>query len=129
MLDTSRAIRRNLLAALLLIAAIGAASLSSALIRRSMGRWLPPASSWSRAMSKKIQHPTGGVVAEIAVAEGARVSAGDLLMRLDETVTRANLDIVRNNLTTERARLVRLQALRDGVKDPAFPPDLAGTPA
>jgi HlyD family secretion protein len=125
MLDTSRAIRRNLLAALLLIAVIGAAAGLSATTPLD-GAVVAPGIIIVEGNVKKIQHPTGGVVAEIAVAEGARVAAGDLLIRLDETVTRANLDIVRNNLTTERARRVRLQALRDGVKEPAFPPDLAG---
>ena len=124
MQDTSRAIRRNLLAALLLIGAIGAAAGLSAHMPLD-GAVVAPGTIVVEGNVKKIQHPTGGVVAEIAVAEGAQVAAGDLLMRLDDTVTRANLDIVRNNLTTERARLARLQALRDGVKVPVFPPDLA----
>src|SRR5437773_2017653 len=37
---------------------------------------------------KKIQHPSGGVVGEIHVKDGQKVIAGDLLIRLDETVTR-----------------------------------------
>jgi HlyD family secretion protein len=32
---------------------------------------------------KKVQHPTGGVVAELRVREGDRVQEGDLLVRLD----------------------------------------------
>jgi HlyD family secretion protein len=124
MLETSRAIKRNLLAALLLVAVIGVAAAFSAYAPLD-GAVVTPGTIVVEGNVKKIQHPSGGVVAEIAVAEGASVSAGDLLMRLDETVTRANLDIIRNSLTTERARLARLQALRDGVKDPAFPADLA----
>ena len=38
-----------------------------------------------------MQHPTGGVVGELRVREGAKVKAGDVVVRLDETVTRANL--------------------------------------
>jgi HlyD family secretion protein len=125
MLDTSRAIRRNLLAALLLTAAIGAAASLSAHTPLD-GAVVAYGTIMVEGNVKKIQHPTGGVVAEITVAEGAKVAAGDLLMRLDETAMRANFDIVQNNLTTERARLARLQALRDGVKEPAFPSDLAG---
>jgi HlyD family secretion protein len=34
---------------------------------------------------KTIQHPTGGVVAEIKVKNGDRINAGDLLVRLDAT--------------------------------------------
>ena len=43
---------------------------------------------------KKVQHPTGGVVGELRVRDGDRVQAGDIVVRLDETVTRANLAIV-----------------------------------
>src|SRR5919112_4191549 len=47
---------------------------------------------------KKVQHPTGGIVGELRVREGDLVKAGDLLIRLDETVTRANLQIVAKQL-------------------------------
>jgi HlyD family secretion protein len=77
---------------------------------------------------KKIQHASGGVVAEIGVREGQRVAAGDLLIRLHETAVRANLEIVLNGLRTARARLSRLEALRDGRKDLAFPAQLTQDP-
>jgi HlyD family secretion protein len=63
---------------------------------------------------KKVQHPTGGVVGEIRVREGDRVKAGDILVRLDETTTRANLAIVSKGLDEFYARLARLEAERDG---------------
>ena len=47
---------------------------------------------------KTIQHPTGGVVAEIKVANGARVAAGDLLLRLDATQAQATLQTVSKQL-------------------------------
>src|ERR1700693_3291186 len=47
---------------------------------------------------KKVQHPTGGVVGAVLVHDGDRVKAGDILIRLDETVTRANLAIVTKGL-------------------------------
>src|SRR6266403_2264609 len=43
---------------------------------------------------KKVQHPTGGVVGEVRVRDGDHVKAGDIVVRLDETQTRANLAIV-----------------------------------
>ena len=43
---------------------------------------------------KKVQHPTGGVVAELRVRDGDIVKAGDIVIRLDDTQTRANLAIV-----------------------------------
>src|SRR5712692_11651943 len=47
---------------------------------------------------KKVQHLTGGIVGELRVHDGDRVSAGDVVMRLDDTVTRANLAIVKKGL-------------------------------
>jgi HlyD family secretion protein len=73
---------------------------------------------------KKVQHPTGGVVGEITVQDGMRVKAGDVVMRLDETVTAANLGIVTNGLDELAARQARLQAERDGALTPAFPAEL-----
>lgn len=70
---------------------------------------------------KTIQHPTGGVVAEIKVANGARVAAGDLLLRLDATQARASLQTVSKQLDKSRARIARLTAERDGLSQPEFP--------
>ena len=74
---------------------------------------------------KKVQHPTGGVVGEVRVHDGDRVKAGDILIRLDETVTRANLAIVTKGLTELYARKARLAAERDGADTIAVPPELA----
>ena len=73
---------------------------------------------------KKVQHPTGGVVGEVRVRDGDRVKAGDVLLRLDETVTRANLSIVTKNLDELAARQARDEAERDGEASVSFPPDL-----
>lgn len=74
--------------------------------------------------SKKLQHAEGGVVAEIHARDGMRVQAGDLLVRLDDTVTRANLMLVENELVATIARRARLEAERDGLAKIAFPPAL-----
>ena len=70
---------------------------------------------------KKVQHPTGGVVGEILVREGQEVSAGDVVMRLDATQTRAGLAIVTKRLDELAARLARLEAERDDLAAIAFP--------
>src|ERR1700754_4300026 len=75
--------------------------------------------------AKKVQHPTGGVVGQIAVANGKFVNAGDLLVRLDETVTRANLQIVSKSLDEMTARRARLRAERDGAREITWPSDFA----
>jgi HlyD family secretion protein len=74
---------------------------------------------------KKVQHPTGGVVGEVRVRDGDKVKAGDILIRLDETVTRANLAIVTKGLTELYARKARLAAERDGADSLAMPKELA----
>jgi HlyD family secretion protein len=74
---------------------------------------------------KKVQHPTGGVVGEVRVHDGDRVKAGDILIRLDETVTRANLSIVTKGLNELYARKARLGAERDGADTMAVPRELA----
>ena len=75
---------------------------------------------------KKVQHPTGGVVGEVRVHDGDRVKAGDILIRLDETVTRANLSIVTKGLAGLYARKARLAAERDGAGAVAVPKEFAG---
>ncbi len=74
---------------------------------------------------KKVQHPTGGVVGIIRVRNGDVVNAGDVLVRLDDTQTRANLDIVLTQLTEYTGRKARLAAERDGASEIAFPPGFA----
>jgi HlyD family secretion protein len=73
---------------------------------------------------KKVQHPTGGVVGQLLVQDGAHVKAGDLLVRLDDTITRANLAIVTKTLTELTARKARLEAERDGSPAIKFPDEL-----
>ena len=74
---------------------------------------------------KKVQHPTGGVVGELrGSSDGDRVKAGDLLVRLDDTVTKANLAIVTKTLTELIARKARLSAERDGSEHIKFPEEL-----
>jgi HlyD family secretion protein len=74
--------------------------------------------------TKKVQHPTGGVVGELNVREGAKVKAGDVVVRLDETVTRANLLIVVKSLDESAARRARLEAERDDQDRLDFPAEL-----
>jgi HlyD family secretion protein len=74
---------------------------------------------------KAIQHPTGGVVAEIPVRNGKRVNAGDLLLRLDATQAQASLQVISKQLDEFRARGARLVAERDGLARPDLPDELA----
>ena len=73
---------------------------------------------------KKVQHPTGGVVGEVRARDGDRVKAGDIVVRLDDTVTKANLAIVTKNLDAALARAARLEAEQRGFDKIKFPPQL-----
>jgi len=65
---------------------------------------------------KTIQHLEGGVIRKIHVREGQEVKAGELLIDLDDTVTRANVDMLTAQLAEGIARLARLLAERDGLE-------------
>ncbi len=73
---------------------------------------------------RRVQHPSGGVVGQILVTEGQTVASGDVLLRLDDTLTRANLGIVRSQIDELAAREARLLAERDGQAAITFPADL-----
>lgn len=62
---------------------------------------------------KKVQHQTGGRVGEIRVRDGDAVKEGDVVLRLDDTLTRANLQIVVKQLNELWIRMARLKAERD----------------
>jgi HlyD family secretion protein len=73
---------------------------------------------------KKVQHPTGGVVGEVRVRDGDLVKAGDVVVRLDDTVTKASLAIVVKTLNGLYARAARLEAEQRGDSKLTFPPQL-----
>jgi HlyD family secretion protein len=74
---------------------------------------------------KKIQHPSGGVVGQIFVTNGDRVKAGDVLVRLDETITRASLQLITKQADELQGRRARLMAERDDMEAITFPKDLS----
>jgi HlyD family secretion protein len=80
---------------------------------------------------KKVQHPTGGVVGELRARDGDVVKTGDVLVRLDDTVTKAGLAIVSKSLNGLLARAARLEAEQRGAESVVFPEALleqAGDP-
>lgn len=126
--DTLRSLRRHMIAVGALVAFTGVAGVLAADARLA-GAIVASGSLVVESNVKKVQHPTGGVVAAILVQEGARVAAGDLLVRLDATVAQANLSAVTKSLWELTARRARLEAERDDDATPAFPDDLAAAAA
>jgi HlyD family secretion protein len=78
-----------------------------------------------QSSTKKVQHPSGGIVAQIPVHDGMHVNAGDLVLRLDETQARASLQVITSQLDEIMVRIARLEAERDGLDEPRLPPALA----
>ncbi len=71
-----------------------------------------------------VQHPEGGVVGQILVEEGAKVEAGDTLLRLDGRMLRSELAIIESQLFEIMARRARLEAERDGAEVLRFDQEL-----
>lgn len=75
---------------------------------------------------KKVQHPAGGIVDELRVRNGDRVKAGDILLRLDETQTKAAASIITKSVDELQARQARLESERDNASEIVFPDSLLG---
>jgi len=121
MSDTKAAIKRHLWAGLALLCVLCGGVGGWAASTEISGAVIAPGVLVVDSNVKKVQHPTGGVVGEIRAHDGDRVVIGDIVVRLDETVTRANLAIVLRGLDELVARKARLEAERDGLEGIAFP--------
>ncbi len=73
---------------------------------------------------KSVQHPSGGVVSELNISEGAQVKEGDVVVRLDRTVVQAGQQAVSKKLDELYARAARLDAERLDFKPLSFPASL-----
>ena len=76
-----------------------------------------------------VQHPDGGVVAEILVDEGDTVNNGDVLLRLDPRAEKSELSIIQGQLFKLMARRGRLIAERDNLDRVTFDPKLISAAA
>ena len=122
---TDRSIRNHIVLGLVVVfGLLGGLGSWSALAEIS-GAVIAPGRIAVETNAKKVQHPEGGVVAELNVHEGDRVKAGELLLRLDDTVLRANLAIETKAFDELTALEARLIAERDGASDVRFPESLA----
>lgn len=117
-------IRRHLIVGLMIVLLLGGGVGGWAATVKLSGALIAQGSVVVDQNVQKVQHPTGGIVGELRVRDGDHVKAGDVLVRLDETVMRANLAIVAKGLDQQLARKARLEAERDGADKIAFPADL-----
>lgn len=73
---------------------------------------------------KVIQHATGGIIKEVLVREGQLVQTGQVVMRLDAAVAKANFEQVRQRYLGFRAMEGRLRAEQAGLDRIAFHADV-----
>ncbi|QUS42154.1 HlyD family type I secretion periplasmic adaptor subunit [Tardiphaga alba] len=117
-------IRIHLIIGLAVVLVLGGGLGGWAATAQLAGALIAPGSVVVDSNVKKVQHPTGGVVGEVRARDGDVVKAGDVVIRLDDTVTKAGLAIVTKNLNGLRARAARLEAEQRGTDRITFPPQL-----
>jgi len=124
-------IRRHLIVGLVVVVLLAGGLGGWASTAQISGALIAPGSVVVESSVKKVQHPTGGVVGELRAKDGDVVKAGDVVVRLDDTVTKASLAIVTKNLDGLLARAARLEAEQRGLDKITFPKSLterAGDP-
>ena len=126
-----RSIRLHLIIGLAIVVVLAGGLGGWASTAEISGALIAPGSIVVESNVKKVQHPTGGVVGEVLARDGDLVKAGDVVVRLDDTVTKASLAIVVKTLDGLMARGARLQAEQQGLDKIIFPQELlarAGDP-
>ncbi|MGQ3355462.1 MAG: HlyD family type I secretion periplasmic adaptor subunit [Phreatobacter sp.] len=84
------------------------------------GAAIAPGTLQVEGRRQTVQHPYGGVITNLAVADGDVVAKGQVLITLSDAEPRARLDVLlaeRDSLMAQESRLV---AERDGAETPAF---------
>lgn len=74
-----------------------------------------------KSHKKTVQHLDGGLVSQLFVKDGDIVKEGDLLLSLDGTENKAQLEIARGQFITLTAQVARLEAERDGKPAVVYP--------
>lgn len=86
-----------------------------------------PGSVSVESFTKTVQHLEGGIVERILVEDGDHVEAGDVLMVLDDTQARSQLQVTRSNYLISRATEVRLLAELSDTESLNFPEELTNS--
>jgi HlyD family secretion protein len=112
--QVTRSLRRHVMAGVATVVFLSVGVAGWASTQSISGAVVTPGQLIVETSVKKVQHPTGGVVGELLVQEGSRVKAGDVVVRLDETQTRADLEVILNGLDENMARRARMDAELSG---------------
>lgn len=128
-MPTALDLARSSMRRYLLVGAAGAAFLvlgvgGWAATTELAGAVIAPGQLVAESEVKLVQHPQGGVVVALEVAEGDLVEAGQILARLDNTSINASLEIVLHSLRQLEAREARLKAELEGKSAVVYPESL-----
>jgi epimerase transport system membrane fusion protein len=85
---------------------------------------LAPGSIAVESYRKSVQHLEGGIIASISVRDGDKVSKGQVLVELDDTQSRAQLEVLRGQYFIDVARESRLIAQEKLAAKIDYPADL-----
>ncbi len=77
-----------------------------------------------KSHSKTVQHLDGGIVKELIAKDGDIVSEGDILLTLDGSEIKAQLEILRGQQITFAAQVARLTAERDRLGQVIYPKEV-----
>jgi HlyD family secretion protein len=117
-----RSMTTGLVAAVLLVGGVGGWAATAHLA----GAVLAQGSVVVDSSVKKVQHASGGTIGEIRVKDGDRVEQSVILIKLDETLVRANLQIITKQLDELAIRHARLAAERDSATQISTPSTFGG---
>jgi HlyD family secretion protein len=113
MADTERSLANVKKFGFRLVALLGLAVFGWGAQARISGAIIAAGNVAVRSDTKSVQHLEGGIVAELFVRDGVRVAVGDELIRLDDTQTRASLEITTSKLNKLLFEQARLEAERE----------------
>ena len=121
---TDTSLRRFQLVGYLSVAVALGAFGSWAILTKLNGAVIAPGVVVAESNTKRVQHKDGGIVKKLLVRDGDRVEAGQDLVILDDTETRAELGIIDALLVEELTKKARLEAQRDDAPAVVFPPEI-----
>jgi HlyD family secretion protein len=122
--DSHRSIRLHLIAGTVIGALLVAGVAGWAWTTELAGAVIANGSVVVDSDVKKVQHPTGGVVSKVNVRDDDLVQAGDVVVHLDDTQTKANAAVFSKSLDELHARHGRLEAEKNSADVITFPDEL-----
>ena len=111
----------GLLVVLLLVGGLG----SWSIIAKLSAAVIVPGTVTVETSRRTVQHLDGGIVKDLLVRDGDLVVRGQVLLRLDDTVDKANLAIIDSQLDDLKVQRARLVAEYEGLEEFRLPNEVA----